>query len=51
MPAPSRLRIVERAKWEAWKNLGNISKEEAMSKYIEELSKTAPNWEKPTPKL
>jgi len=42
---------VERAKWDAWKKLGDITKEEAMNKYISELTKSAPNWEKPTAKL
>ena len=43
--------MVERAKWDAWKTLGNISKEEAMKRYIDTLTKSSPNWEKPTPKL
>ncbi len=42
---------MERAKWDAWHKLGNITKEEAMKIYIDELNKSSPNWEKPTPKL
>lgn len=48
---PSRLKMVERAKWDAWKSLGNMGKEEAMKKYIEELTSSSPKWEQPTPKL
>lgn len=33
--APSKLKIVEKYKWDAWKKLGKMSKEEAMKKYIE----------------
>jgi len=33
--APSRLNIVGKMKWDAWKKLGNISKDEAMKKYIQ----------------
>jgi acyl-CoA-binding protein len=55
------LQIVERAKWDAWKKLGSMSKEEAMKRYVEvhpfecresysyafkALTKLAPNWEK-----
>ena len=31
--------IVNRYKWEAWKKLGNMSKREAMTVYVEELKK------------
>ena len=48
---PSKLRIVEKAKYEAWKALGNITKEEAMQKYIEILEKFSPNWQNPRAKL
>ncbi|EAR91383.3 acyl-CoA-binding protein (macronuclear) [Tetrahymena thermophila SB210] len=50
-PQPSRLKVVERAKYDAWKALGKMSKEDAMKKYITEITKLAPGWEKPTPKL
>ncbi|EGR34567.1 hypothetical protein IMG5_007270 [Ichthyophthirius multifiliis] len=48
---PSRLKIIERAKYDAWKALGNLSKEDSMNKYITELTKIAPNWDLPQPKL
>ncbi|XP_073985291.1 acyl-CoA-binding domain-containing protein 4 [Rhodnius prolixus] len=31
--------VVRRAKWDAWAKLGNMSKEEAMIRYVEELNK------------
>jgi acyl-CoA-binding protein len=43
--APSKLKIVEKYKWDAWKKLGKMTKEEAMKKYIQELTKVAPKWE------
>jgi acyl-CoA-binding protein len=49
--APSRLKIVERAKYDAWKALGKLSKDGAMQKYIDELTKLAPKWENVKPKL
>mmetsp|Transcript_7469 Transcript_7469/g.6796 ORF Transcript_7469/g.6796 Transcript_7469/m.6796 type:complete len:99 (+) Transcript_7469:47-343(+) len=42
--APSRLKVVERAKYDAWKALGNISKEEAMKGYIKTLTEAYPKW-------
>eukprot|EP01017_Pseudomicrothorax_dubius_P024795 TRINITY_DN2635_c0_g1_i2.p1 TRINITY_DN2635_c0_g1~~TRINITY_DN2635_c0_g1_i2.p1 ORF type:complete len:104 (-),score=28.43 TRINITY_DN2635_c0_g1_i2:182-493(-) len=50
-PSPSRLKVVEKAKYDAWKGLGSISKEEAMKRYIAELTLIQPNWKVPTPKL
>jgi acyl-CoA-binding protein len=29
--------VITKAKWEAWKNLGNMPKEEAMKKYVDEI--------------
>lgn len=49
-PQPSRLKIIERAKYDAWKSLGKITKEQAMEKYIKEITKIAPTWEQ-KPKL
>lgn len=49
--APSKLKVVEKYKWDAWKKLGKISKAEAMKKYVEELSKISPSWDQPKPKL
>ena len=42
--APSRLKVVERAKFMAWKDKAGLSKEEAMKQYIDLLSSLAPNW-------
>jgi len=41
---PSRLKIIERAKWQAWKDLGKISKDDAMRAYIKALDQSVPNW-------
>jgi len=38
-PKPSFWDVVNRAKWQAWYNLGNMSKENAMQKYVDELKK------------
>ena len=42
--APSRLHMVGYEKWKAHKALGPISSEEAMERYVAELTKVAPNW-------
>lgn len=42
--APSRLNMVAYAKYDAWKKLGNMSKEDAMKKYVEALSKEDADW-------
>lgn len=44
--APSRLRVVERAKWMAWKSKENLSKEEARAAYIALLNKHSPGFSK-----
>jgi acyl-CoA-binding protein len=50
--APSRLRVVDRAKWEAWKAIGTkLSKEEAKRNYVQELSKLSPQWKVDADKL
>ncbi|CAF0956792.1 unnamed protein product [Brachionus calyciflorus] len=36
---PSMFKLVERAKWNAWNGLGNMSKEEAMRNYIKEMKR------------
>jgi acyl-CoA-binding protein len=38
------LKVVDRYKWDAWHKLGKISKEEAMKKYVEKLTKINPKW-------
>ena len=34
---PAFWAVIEKAKWDAWKALGNMPKEEAMAQYVEEL--------------
>mmetsp|Transcript_3336 Transcript_3336/g.9052 ORF Transcript_3336/g.9052 Transcript_3336/m.9052 type:complete len:98 (+) Transcript_3336:194-487(+) len=48
---PSRLKIVARAKYDAWKGLGNMPKATAMKTYIAALEKVSPGWDKPKAKL
>jgi len=36
-PKPAFWAVVNKAKWDAWKNLGNMPKDEAMKSYVEEL--------------
>ncbi|XP_022160072.1 acyl-CoA-binding domain-containing protein 5 [Myzus persicae] len=38
-PKPSFWDVVNRAKWQAWYNLGDMSKEKAMQEYVDELKK------------
>ncbi|XP_025192802.1 acyl-CoA-binding domain-containing protein 5-B isoform X1 [Melanaphis sacchari] len=38
-PKPSFWDVVNRAKWQAWYDLGNMSKEDAMQEYVNELKK------------
>jgi len=45
--APSRLKVVERAKYMAWKARASLTKEQAMQEYINLLTKLAPAWRKP----
>merc|ERR1712166_396531 len=44
--APSRLNVVAYEKWKAHKALGEMDKDHAMEKYLEELERIAPNWDK-----
>lgn len=48
---PGITKMVERAKYDAWKKLGKMTKEDAMKKYCAELTKIAKTWEQPAPKL
>eukprot|EP00761_Pharyngomonas_kirbyi_P011285 gb/GECH01011310.1/.p1 GENE.gb/GECH01011310.1/~~gb/GECH01011310.1/.p1 ORF type:complete len:103 (+),score=32.98 gb/GECH01011310.1/:1-309(+) len=43
---PGMLDFVGKSKWDAWNELGDMSKEEAMQKYIDLLTELAPEWEK-----
>jgi acyl-CoA-binding protein len=38
-PRPAFWEVVKKMKWEAWNKLGNMSREEAMNNYVEELKK------------
>ncbi|KAL1451784.1 hypothetical protein WDU94_006130 [Cyamophila willieti] len=38
-PKPGFWDVVRKAKWDAWKKLGNMSKDDAMKGYVEELRK------------
>jgi acyl-CoA-binding protein len=45
--APSRLKLVERAKWQAWKDIGSsMTKQQAKEKYVAELDKLNSEWRK-----
>jgi len=41
---PSILNMYERTKWNAWNELGKMSKDEAIMRYVNELEKVAPSW-------
>lgn len=47
-PAPSRLNVVAKAKYDAWKAVGKISKDEAKRKFIDTLKAKMPAF---SPKL
>jgi len=42
-PRPAFWEVVKKMKWEAWSRLGNMSQEEAMNNYVEELKKVRTN--------
>jgi Acyl-CoA-binding protein len=42
-PRPAFWEVVKKMKWEAWNKLGNMSQEEAMNNYVEELKKVCTN--------
>jgi acyl-CoA-binding protein len=44
------LKIVEKYKWDEWKKLGKMSKEEAMKAYVQALTEKVPTWNQ-NPKL
>ncbi|KAM3127168.1 hypothetical protein pb186bvf_020723 [Paramecium bursaria] len=48
--APSKLKMVERAKYDAWKKLGNMTKQKAQEEFIKFFEKKYPNWNQ-QPKL
>ncbi|KAF0288726.1 Acyl-CoA-binding domain-containing protein 5A [Amphibalanus amphitrite] len=40
-PAPSFWDVVGKAKWAAWKNLGDLPSEQAMTSYVDEIKQTS----------
>lgn len=44
VPKPSWYQTQAKHKWSVWNNLGNMSKEEAMNKYIDAITKIEPDW-------
>ncbi|XP_022950586.1 acyl-CoA-binding domain-containing protein 3-like isoform X1 [Cucurbita moschata] len=48
-PPPMALKISARAKWNAWKQLGNMTPEVAMESYINLVSKNIPGWKPKMP--
>ena len=47
-PKPSFWAVINKAKWDAWKYLGNMPKEEAMKKYVDELKQVLEEWKSHT---
>ncbi|KZC07232.1 PREDICTED: acyl-CoA-binding domain-containing protein 6-like [Dufourea novaeangliae] len=45
VPKPNWYQMQARQKWEAWKNLNDMSCKTAMINYVEELTKICPTWE------
>eukprot|EP00696_Hemimastix_kukwesjijk_P016935 gnl/Hemi2/5484_TR1882_c0_g8_i1.p2 gnl/Hemi2/5484_TR1882_c0_g8~~gnl/Hemi2/5484_TR1882_c0_g8_i1.p2 ORF type:complete len:114 (-),score=45.06 gnl/Hemi2/5484_TR1882_c0_g8_i1:83-424(-) len=45
VPAPSRLNFVAKKKWDSWSALGQMSKQEAMQKYVKALADVAARME------
>ena len=41
---PSLLSMYERTKWNAWNDLGKLSKDAAIVRYVAELEKVSPSW-------
>lgn len=44
------LDLFAKKKWESWNGLGNMSKEEAMKHYVEEINKVRKEYEAATKK-
>ncbi|CAL1686852.1 unnamed protein product [Lasius platythorax] len=45
IPRPNWYQVQAKHKWEAWKNLGDMSRETAMASYIYAIAKINPLWE------
>ncbi|KAG6594994.1 Acyl-CoA-binding domain-containing protein 3, partial [Cucurbita argyrosperma subsp. sororia] len=50
-PPPLALKISARSKWNAWKQLGNMTPEVAMERYINLVSENIPGWTSKAPPL
>ncbi len=46
--APSRFNVIARAKYDAWKSVSHLSKDQAMQAYLDEMELSSPGWEKST---
>jgi acyl-CoA-binding protein len=42
--APSRLKVIEHAKWKAWSAMPACSKDDAMKMYVDKLTELVPGW-------
>lgn len=45
IPRPNWYQVQAKHKWEAWKNLGDMSREIAMANYVRAITKLNPSWE------
>lgn len=45
IPRPRWYQVQAKHKWEAWKNLGDISRETAMANYIQGIERINPTWD------
>ncbi|KAF4697289.1 Acyl-CoA binding domain containing 5 [Perkinsus olseni] len=41
---PWAVQVEARAKWDAWKKLGDMSRDEAMKEYVSMLTEVSPKW-------
>lgn len=51
IPKPSKFNLLERAKYDAWKSVEHLSKDECMTQYLDIVDAAFENWYKPKPKL
>lgn len=45
VPRPTWYQVQAKHKWEAWKNLGDMSRETAMADYVHAVARINPSWE------
>lgn len=48
VPRPNWYQVQAKHKWEAWKNLGDMERETAMTNYIHAIARINPSWEAET---